>query len=66
MDYDRKRHEQIVRAGIRTVETAEDYRDYQADKIMHEAMKLKDQGKGVTSEVSYQALVRKWADAQNA
>ena len=49
---------------VRQVDNIEDYRDYQADKIMHEAMKLKVQGKGRTSE--YQALVRKWADAQNA
>lgn len=66
---DRQYRELLVAAmatptHVRQVDTIEDYRDYQADKIMHEAMKLKTQGGGRTAE--YHAIVRKWADAQNA
>lgn len=46
---------------IHHVNNAEDYKDWQADKLLHEAYKTKAE---VQKTHSWQALVRKWIDHQ--
>lgn len=45
--------------SVRRVETAEDLREYEADKLLHDAYKRRDE---MSTTHSYDRLLRKWVD----